>query len=462
MSFARYLYPILIIICFNTLSFAGGGYKISIKLHDNVGEHFYLARYYGEQVYMIDTTYTDNPGQATFSGQKELAAGIYILVSADKAKLLEFIVDKDQHFEIILESSADQVVFNIKDSPQNSLFFEHIQLNNAISEIKAELKEMASIADDMQLAAAISKRDSLVDLNMEFKKNLVTGYPDYLLTKIVLGMEDVKIPDSLNISGNDAYLYYKGNFWNNVDLKDKRLLNTPLLPRKIRNFFDQLVPPMADSVIYAIDHLIKLTGNNEETRDYLIWHFTSEYQNPKIMGLDKVFVHLADEYFAKLEIANTSESVLTKILERAEQLRNLLIGAKAPDLRLVDTTGQFVSFQHIDAQYIVLFFWDFDCGICKKDLLVLKELYQSKKHSFEVYAVGTNADMEGWKDYIRNNGLDWINVNGTRSITPNFHDLYDIYGTPVIYVLDNHKNIIAKRINAEQLELVFENDSKLR
>lgn len=168
-------------------------------------------------------------------------------------------------------------------------------------------------------------------------------------------MEDVKIPDSLDKNTNMAYLYYKDNFWKTVDLGDERLLNTPLLPRKIRNYFDQLVPPFADSIIYSIDHLIELTGNNKETRDYLIWHFTSEYQNPKIMGLDKVFVHLADEYFAKLEIANTSESVRTKILERADQLRYLLIGAKAPDLRLVDTTGQFVSFQQIEEQYIVLF-----------------------------------------------------------------------------------------------------------
>lgn len=463
MSFARYLYPILIIICFNTLSFAGDSYNISIKLHDNVGEHFYLARYYGEQVYMIDTTYTDNPGHATFSGTTKLQAGIYILVSADKTKLLEFIVDQDQHFEINLLSKAGQNVFDIKDSHQNSLFFEHIQLNNDLTEITAKLKEMNNIRDDdVLLISALSKQDSLVGSIESLKNKLVSGFPDYLLTKIVLAMEDVKIPDSLNSSGNDAYLYYKGNFWNNIDLKDKRLLYTPLLPRKIRNFFDQLVPPMADSVIYAIDHLIKLTGNNKETRDYLIWHFTSEYQNPKIMGLDKVFVHLADEYFSKLEIANTSESVRTKILERADQLRYLLIGAKAPDLRLVDTTGQFVSFQQIEEQYIVLFFWDFDCGICKKDLLVLKDFYQSKEYNFEVYAIGTNADMEGWKKYIRDNGLDWVNVNGTRSITPNFHDLYDIYGTPVIYVLDNKKSIIAKRINADQLKLVFENDSKLR
>ncbi len=52
-------------------------------------------------------------GMQHFSGDNILEAGIYILVSADKAKLLEFIVDQDQHFEIILESIAGQAVFNI-------------------------------------------------------------------------------------------------------------------------------------------------------------------------------------------------------------------------------------------------------------------------------------------------------------------------------------------------------------
>jgi len=463
MNFASYISLILIIVGIHTVSYADGGYTISIKLQDNQDEQFYLARYHGEQVYMVDTSYSDKPGHAKFTGETALPAGIYIVASVDKTKLLEFIVDQDQHFEIEVSSAAGQAVFDIKDSHQNSLFFDHIQLNNALVKTTTKLKAMnGNSEDDISMKATLYEKDSLTGLIKNFKEQLVSGYPDYLLSKIILAMQEVEIPDSLGKKSQAAYLYYRNRYWQTVDLADKRLLNTPLLPAKVSNYFDQLVPPHADSIINAIDRLIELTRDNTDTRDYLIWHFTSEYQNPKIMGLDKVFVHLADNYFAKLEISNTSESVRAKIMGRADQLRHLLIGAKAPDLRLVDTTGQFVSFQHIDAQYIVLFFWDFDCGICKKDLLVLKDFYQSKEYNFEVYAIGTNADMEGWKKYIRDNGLDWVNVNGTRSITHNFHDLYDIYGTPVIYVLDNKKSIIAKRINADQLKLVFENDSKLR
>jgi len=40
--------------------------------------------------------------------------------------------------------------------------------------------------------------------------------------------------------------------------------------------------------------------------------------------------------------------------------------------------------------------------------------------------------------------------------------LYDIYGTPVIYVLGPDRKIIAKRIKAEQITKVIEHDQKFR
>jgi hypothetical protein len=34
----------------------------------------------------------------------------------------------------------------------------------------------------------------------------------------------------------------------------------------------------------------------------------------------------------------------------------------------------------------------------------------------------------------------------------NFRKLYDIYSTPVIYLLDENKKILAKRLNIEQIK----------
>jgi hypothetical protein len=72
------------------------------------------------------------------------------------------------------------------------------------------------------------------------------------------------------------------------------------------------------------------------------------------------------------------------------------------------------------------------------------------KKSVAVFAVGIESDMDVWKKYIRDNKLDWINVSDLYNQT-NFRSFYDIYSTPVIYLLDDRKRIIAKRLDAERI-----------
>jgi hypothetical protein len=47
--------------------------------------------------------------------------------------------------------------------------------------------------------------------------------------------------------------------------------------------------------------------------------------------------------------------------------------------------------------------------------------------------------------------LNWINVEDPGQKTA-YKYLYDIYSTPVIYLLDKDKKIIAKRLGAEDIE----------
>ncbi len=50
----------------------------------------------------------------------------------------------------------------------------------------------------------------------------------------------------------------------------------------------------------------------------------------------------------------------------------------------------------------------------------------------------------------RDHNLNWINVDDPQHQS-NFRQLYDIYSTPVIYILDEKKVIRAKRIGVEQI-----------
>ena len=53
--------------------------------------------------------------------------------------------------------------------------------------------------------------------------------------------------------------------------------------------------------------------------------------------------------------------------------------------------------------------------------------------------------------------MNWINVNGPRTLTGELHGQYDIISTPVIYILNEQKEIIAKRLAVEQIEKFLEN-----
>ena len=53
--------------------------------------------------------------------------------------------------------------------------------------------------------------------------------------------------------------------------------------------------------------------------------------------------------------------------------------------------------------------------------------------------------------------MTWINVDGPRTLTGDYHELYDIISTPVIYLLDRKKEIIAKHLPADKVGVFLEN-----
>ncbi|MDD3743637.1 MAG: thioredoxin-like domain-containing protein, partial [Lentimicrobiaceae bacterium] len=85
---------------------------------------------------------------------------------------------------------------------------------------------------------------------------------------------------------------------------------------------------------------------------------------------------------------------------------------------------------------------------------LLKNFYKNNKDicDLEVYAVCMDTAWKDMKNYIRKNETSWINVNGFYSMTPDFRELYDVHSSPVMFLLDERKYIIAKRLLSEQME----------
>jgi thiol-disulfide isomerase/thioredoxin len=223
----------------------------------------------------------------------------------------------------------------------------------------------------------------------------------------------------------------------------------------------------------------------------MLAHLTYSYETSNIMGYDKVFVHISDRYFKTGKAAGIydDEAVVAKIIKRADLLKPLLIGAVAPDLSMIKATDyetvkkmgfedaktgdevtkifyanvntlnkMFYHLHSVSADYIILVFWDVDCGHCQKEIPKLIDLYnelKKEKKDVKVFSVYTLHEGDKYLKYIDEHKLnDWINVYDGAHLN-NVINKYDVYSTPVIYVLDKNKVIKAKRIGVEQIENVI-------
>ena len=414
-----------------------------------------LTSYYGNKVKLIDTAYI-NDNKFTFSN-KAFPEGVYILVSPGKSKLFEFIINNESGFTFYTDSQSYQDV-KVTGSIENQVFFDHQRYREKAFNHIRELTDTISTVYSEQLSdKEIQYRlDSIKNDLVKEEERITETYPGLFITKLLEAQKEINIPDSLISDSLQSYLYYKDHYWDGIDLKDERFIRTPILNKKLNYYFDNIVYLNPNSTIVAIDSVISFARPSDEVVSYLLWYFISKYQNPKYMGFDAVFVHLVENYFSKEDVLLATPSILEKLVERSEKLKPLLIGEPAPNLILIDTNGHFRSFREIGSSFVLLLFWDYDCAVCETEIKELQETINTTSFDLEVYAINTNSDLAQWKRTIISKNMNWINVNGTRSITSDFHDLYDISGTPRLFLLNSEKKIIAKYFKVEQIMLIIE------
>lgn len=218
------------------------------------------------------------------------------------------------------------------------------------------------------------------------------------------------------------------HFWDGIEAFDGPTDDNPVLAAQIDFYFDKMVAPLPDSITLEINRLIERTSDNPDLRDFILWHLLEKYRHPEYMNQDQVFIFLYDRYFSKLEIKDLNDINRPLIKEKAERLRRLALFQPAPEIHICDS----IDLQAVESEYTVLFFYDHDCDLCQQEMQDLDSVC-AVYPEITVMAIDMNTDD------VRFDVL---------------YDLYDIETTPLIYVLDRDKRIIAKKIRAKQIEFV--------
>ncbi len=467
LNFMKKIFLYLVLFLFSSIiSFSQNGYLIKGKIkgwHDTV---CYLGNYYGKFNSVKDTTRIDKEGNFSFKGKENLPGGIYLVIFPNKS-WLEILVDKEQN--ITLETDTARLVDNmkVKGSEENAMFYKYLVFISQKQKAADPLKKRIEKIRGDSLAAPIQKdsikilqdKMSVIEKEVEkYKNDFIAGHPALFMAAIFKAQKDPVAPamPTLPNGKKDSlfpYRYYKDHFWDNIPPADDRLLRTPIFNMKLKQFFDNVVIQNPDSINKEADILIEKTKGNKETFKYIVWYMTLTYENNPIMGMDAVFVHQVEEYYVTQK-AYWVDSVNTdKIVHRMKIIRPLLLGKPAPPITMQDSLDKNIGLYDVKSKYTVLIFWDPDCGHCQKVLPKLKAAYDStlKAKGVRVYAVDIEDNAEKWKKFIIDNKLPWINVHDKYK-QYYLRDLFDIYSTAVIYLLDDNKKIKAKRIDVDQLD----------
>lgn len=477
------------------LAFAQG-YEIKITIKGIKDSVCYLTRYKWDGQYFADTAKVKN-GTMIFKGKTPLEKGLYSVLKAGKNAIyfdLPFVPETPK-FSIVTDTVNVYEKMKVTGSPTNEEFREFVVFMSGhykqAYDYEQDVKKRKD-ADSTKLIRA-DKGKHFEEIK-KFQKDFIAKHATSYVSTLIRLQTEPEIPEAPKAKNGRPdstwqYQYLVTHYWDGIPLNDVGTVNNnKLFYNHLKTWYEKVLIQAPDTLIKYGDWLADKTGDNKEMFKFVVFYLTRQSEDSKIMGHDAVFVHLINKYYRTKKAYWVDEATNKKIIERGDILEPILLGNKAPDMDMIDTTGArfikklgmdtitsserltnvfmnnlqelqklFVPLHKVKADYTVVVFYDVDCGHCQKDLPKLKTTYDKMKgegKSVEVYAVYTHFDTDKWKKFIRDNKLNWINVyNGVHLV--DLKTKFDIYSTPRIFILDKDKIIKAKGIGEEQVEDVI-------
>ncbi|WP_163324038.1 thioredoxin-like domain-containing protein [Draconibacterium mangrovi] len=455
---------VFLFILFFSFRLSAQHYNIEVQLDGAPNKTVQLAYHYLGKIYAADSAILDAKGKGVFTGDSILSQGLYkILVNKDHH--FDFLLGADQYFKIS-NSSYEGKNAKIEGAPESEAFVDYMIFLANLQQQSASLSNTYQNADAAEREKIAQQREALNNEMYDYWAMIDKKFPDSFLYKFLTANYVPKLDESTlpkEIQENDSLLllaqfnYQKEHFWDYFDYTDERYLFTPFYKTKLENWFNKVLYPGYDSVKPYVYQFIEDVKPNKRLFQFVTSFFLNSSINSNIMGMDALFVDIARDYYLNGEAFWATEESLETIRENVLFMQDNLIGEIGPDLTLESFDDEFINLHQIDSKLTVVLIYEPNCSHCKVFVPEFyKEVYlPNKDKGLKVYAIYSMDDKEEWTEFLAKHDMfDWINVWDPQHIS-RFKIKYDARKTPAIYLLDENKKIIGKKMTVEQLKEII-------
>ena len=418
------------------------------RLQNYSGSRAILYAMRGNQTIAIDTARVQL-NAFVFSNIERYPAGMY-RISFNDSLFTEVIFNNE---DVVLEADANNVLYTmkVKKSEENNILFNYwvyaMKVRDSINHVRYErekLKNKGQITNKRKRDFE-NRLDVLNNRLADYIEDKATNNPDLFVPIILRSYLIPSYRQYLKDPSNEAYpterLFYLYHFFDNIDFRDARLLNTRIIYTAISDYMSTFAKP-AKTAVYndIIDRVMGYAKVNEAVYQYALNLFIQAFENTL---WENVFVHLIETYYFNSYAYNPSQGAYYK--KKIETIRRLKPGKKMPNVVLRDTSNSEVSLYSVKAKVKMVLIYSSDCSHCREIMPDILEIYEAyHNEGFEIYAIAIDDSLNMWKNEINKFHFPWVSVSDLKGLSSPIIDNYNVWMTPMMFMLDE-KNIIMNK-----------------
>lgn len=253
-------------------------------------------------------------------------------------------------------------------------------------------------------------------------------------------------------SVEDRINYVVQHYWDHFNFKDTAYIHAPDVTEQAAvNYLDLLTRIPKEMADTCFEQVVLQSQQEPKMEEYLTSVFRRYLMDPNSPLRNEDLY----EPVAKVLSTHADPVVSSKAALDLRMIRLNRRGSVANDFVYTLFGGAQRRMHQLEADYLVLFFYDPDCDTCQDVLRQLKESellksgLQTKK--IKVLALYPDEDLRRWEQYRINLPDTWLNAYDKEHKIMQ-ETLYDLKALPSLYLLDHQKKVLLKDVYWSKIE----------